>query len=98
MLDLSVESRQLLVERSNDSNCRVMLAVEVRHFLADVVNLALQATHSPLKLVSLTPDSSELLLLLPQLRVTLLLRAGRSRECNSTSDKREREQSQTRRR
>jgi hypothetical protein len=62
------------------------------------VNLALQAAHSPLKLVPLTTDSSELLLLLPQLRVALLLRADRTRECTSASDKSEREQSQTRRR
>ena len=44
-LVLAVQRRELLIEGSNDAHGSVVLAVDIRDFLAYVVNLRLKSTH-----------------------------------------------------
>ena len=86
VFDFTIQGRELLVQRSNYANRRIVLAVDVRHFLADVMHPALDRLHAPLQLVALPPDTGELLLLRAQLRVGLLLCRERSCEDHRDAD------------
>ena len=85
-------------ERAHNSDRRIVLTIDVRHFLADVVNFALKPAHATLQLVALPPDSRKLLLLLTQLCVTLVLRIHPDRENRTAHQDRERDAPQMRRR
>src|SRR5688572_1960491 len=80
VLHLAVQHRQLLVQRSHNAHCGVVLAVQIVHFLGDIVSLGLQPAHTLLQGFALALDSRQLRLLLPELRVTVVLRSGLYRQ------------------
>jgi hypothetical protein len=74
MLHFAIQCRELIIERSNDANSRVVLAIEIGDLFADVVNFRLEAAHAALQLFAFAANARQLSLLSAKLRVTLILR------------------------